>query len=92
MAAGIVAQDGPCVGRFLPFPGECDGPTELDHVHTEGLGRRGRSCRCNLVALCRRHHRWKTEHARDTRDLIDRYLDTLFLLSTSCPHRPAETA
>ena len=70
MAARVTARDGGrCVAPRLdpPFPGECSGPLELDHVNTGGLGHRGPSLPGNLVVLCRGHHRWKTEHAKGAR-------------------------
>jgi hypothetical protein len=44
------------------FPG-CRQPSkrcDLDHVHPFGAG--GQTCACNLIPLCRRHHRLKTFH------------------------------
>jgi len=69
--AGFVAsRDLGCIGPRAGLPGACDGPLELDHVLTSGLSRRGPSEPGNLATLCRWHHRYKTEHAREARPLI----------------------
>lgn len=64
----VMRRDGGrCVGPRAGLPGGCGGRLELDHILNGGLGRRGPSSRENLCALCRDHHRWKTEHANDVR-------------------------
>lgn len=53
----------------------CAGYLELDHVRSSGaLGKRSRSTLDNLVALCTRHHQWKTEHGREARPILLAYL------------------
>jgi hypothetical protein len=54
--------------------GPCDGPLEVDHVLNGGMALRGPSTIGNLVTLCRRHHRDKTENARTTRRLLVAYI------------------
>jgi hypothetical protein len=50
----VIARDQTC--RY-PFCGQPAWRGDLDHTHPWGKG--GRTCRCNLGALCRRHHRLK---------------------------------
>ena len=42
----------------------------MDHVLNGGMALRGPSVMDNLATLCRGHHRYKTEHARDARRLL----------------------
>lgn len=83
--AAVRGRDRGCVAAWVrldsfaqeePFPEPCVGPLELDHVWSSGLGRRGPSVEWNLVMLCRRHHRWKTEHARTARLVLRGYLES----------------
>lgn len=81
LAAEVKARDRHgCVVAWLtlggtkPFPEPCLGRLELDHVLSTGFGMRGPSVRWNLVTLCRRHHQWKTEHARVARAILLEYL------------------
>jgi hypothetical protein len=46
----------------------------MDHVLNGGMAYRGPSEMTNLVTLCRRHHRIKTEAARVSRRLLVAYL------------------
>jgi hypothetical protein len=65
--AHVRERDGDCVGPRLGMPGSCEGPIELDHIDTGGLSYRGPSTPLNLVSLCRRHHRVKTDRAKHWR-------------------------
>src|SRR5687768_8420562 len=71
----VRARDNGCVGRRLGFPGECWGGLELDHVRSSGgMGLKSESVPTNLVVLCSAHHRYRTEHGRETRPLLLDYL------------------
>lgn len=73
LRAYVLQRDGGCVGR--EYSG-CEGPIEIDHVRASGgLGLRSSSEKGNLVALCRWHHRAKTEYGRIWRPLLLAYLD-----------------
>lgn len=77
-AAAVRARDGGCVAGRVGFPdsaGVCEGRGELDHIDNGGLGKRGPSTPGNLVTLCTRHHRWKTEHASTARPLLIRWVN-----------------
>ena len=71
-----------CVGPSagLPLAGFLS-PThwlglEIDHVRASGaLGKKSRSTVDNGVLLCGSCHRWKTEHGREARPLLLRYLE-----------------
>ena len=83
--AAVRRRDKGCVSAFIPvgmgegvFPDPCIGPLELDHVWSGGLGMRGPSTPWNLVTLCRAHHLWKTEHARDARRALKAYLERFY--------------
>jgi hypothetical protein len=79
--AAVRARDGRCAAARagLPDGRPCEGPTELDHILNGGLSLRGPSTPENLVALCRWHHRYKTEHAAVCRRLLVAYLANLSL-------------
>lgn len=72
--AAVRDRDGGCVGPRAGLDGPCDGPLEIDHVLNGGMALRGPSTIDNLVTLCRRHHRYKTENARVCRRLLVAYL------------------
>jgi len=48
-------RDGSCVFPWCTRPARL---ADCDHIHAHGKG--GRTCTCNLAALCRPHHRLKT--------------------------------
>ncbi len=77
MWAAVRARDGGCVASRAGMDGPCDGPLEMDHVLNGGMALRGPSDAGNLVVLCRRHHRWKTEHARVARRLLVAYIGSV---------------
>lgn len=79
VVSSVRARDRGCVAARAGFPDglPCDGPLELDHVINGGMALRGPSVAGNLVTLCRRHHRYKTEHARVARGLLVAYLGTV---------------
>ena len=84
---------GGCVG-FLRFAVDCAGPLEVDHVRaSHGMGMKSVTCPCNLVSLCGSCHRYKTEHGKDARPVLLRYLEqfnygehTEGHLETDCGH------
>ena len=71
----VLARDMGCVAPVLDMEGPCEGRIELDHVDNAGLGKRGPSTASNLVSLCSRHHRDKTENAAAWRPLQRAYLE-----------------
>lgn len=68
-------RDQGCVGPRVGMPGDCFGGLELDHVKTGGMGRKSPSTVDGLATLCSIHHRWKTEHGREARPALLRYLE-----------------
>ena len=68
--ADVRARDGGCIGPRAGLPGPCEGLLEMDHVLNGGMALRGPSVMDNLATLCRGHHRYKTEHAREARRLL----------------------
>lgn len=77
----VRARDLWCVCDRAGFPAEvqerCHAnytEPEIDHVHGAGLGKKGPSTPNNLVLLSGWCHRWKTEHGREARALLDAYL------------------
>ncbi len=73
----VYDRDKGCIGARC-FDGRCEGRLELDHVRASGaLGKRSRSTLDNLVALCTRHHEWKTMHGREARPILLAYLAAL---------------
>lgn len=72
----VVARDKVCVGLIAGFRGEHGGSLELDHVRaSHGMGMKSPSTADNLVLLCARHHRYKTEHGREARPALLAYLE-----------------
>lgn len=70
----VRARDLGCVG-FGRLPGPCEGGIEQDHVRASGgTGMKSVTCDCNLVDLCNGHHRYKTEHGRESRLVLLDYL------------------
>lgn len=75
MKLRVLHRDGGCVGYRLFDPFDCDGGLEIDHVRASGgLGMKSVTCDCNLVALCRSHHRKKTDDGKAYRPPLIRYL------------------
>ena len=73
----VYERDQGCVGAKC-FDGRCEGRLELDHVRaSHALGLRSRSTLDNLVALCTRHHEWKTTHGREARPILLAYLTAI---------------
>lgn len=71
----VVARDKVCVGLIAGLPGDHGGTLELDHVRaSHGIGMKSASTEDNLVLLCARHHRWKTENGREARPMLLAYL------------------
>ena len=71
----VVHRDRVCVGLIAGFPTTHGGTLELDHVRaSHGMGMKSRSEPDNLVLLCGNCHRWKTDHGREARPLLLRYL------------------
>jgi 5-methylcytosine-specific restriction endonuclease McrA len=71
----VVERDRVCVGIIAGFPGDHGGTLELDHVRaSHGIGMKSSSTADNLVVLCARHHRWKTENGRTARPMLLAYL------------------
>ena len=68
-----------CVGEKLGWPcHQGRRGIELDHVRaSHATGRKSETSVGNLVALCPDCHRWKTEHGREARPLLLRYLEAL---------------
>jgi 5-methylcytosine-specific restriction endonuclease McrA len=72
--AYVHARDNGCVLRSL-LPHTCWGGLELDHVRASGgLGMKSPSTADNLVTVCSAAHRYKTEHGREVRPLLEEYL------------------
>lgn len=76
VAAAVLQRDGGCVGPRVGMKGPCDGRLELDHILNGGMAWRGPSTIENLVSLCTRHHRIKTENARWFRPLLIAWVDS----------------
>lgn len=75
----VLHRDGGCIGAWRGFPGECQGPLEVDHVRaSHGMGMKSETSLQNLVALCGAHHRYKTEHGRKARPLLLEYLGWVY--------------
>lgn len=71
----VLVRDQGCIGYRLSWPGECAGALELDHVRaSHGMGMKSRTEADNLVSLCGAHHKYKTEHGRETRPALLAYL------------------
>ena len=78
-----VRDKGRCVGPLVGMPGDCEGPTERDHVRASGgMGMKSESTRYNGVLLCSNvHHPWKTAHGREARPLLLAYLARFYPLA-----------
>lgn len=75
MRLRVLTRDDGCV-LFGRAPGDCQFANELDHVRgSGGMGMKSVTCDCNLVTACGAHHRWKTEHGREGREIELAYLD-----------------
>jgi len=76
MRIEVLVRDAGCMGYRLSWPGDCAGALSLDHVRaSHGIGMKSETSPRNLVSLCANHHRYKTEHGRDTRPQLLRYLE-----------------
>ena len=72
----VNARDGWCVAARAGMPEDCSGSLELDHVRASGgVGLKSRSMPDNLVVLCSKHHRMKTEDGRQWRPILIRYIE-----------------
>jgi hypothetical protein len=70
----VFRRDVGCVG-FGVLPEFCLGGLEPDHVRaSHAIGMKSTTCPCNLVALCSKHHRYKTEHGKEVRPILLDYL------------------
>lgn len=77
VANAVLERDGYlCVGPRVWMPGTCDGRLELDHIANLGMALRGPSRPENLVTLCSRHHRMKTEHGRTWRPVLLKWVSS----------------
>lgn len=77
----IYARDrGMCVGPIVGMPGDCEGPTERDHVRaSHGIGMKSESTRRNGVLLCSNvHHPLKTRDGRTWRPALIEYLEQFY--------------
>lgn len=69
-------RDAGCIAYLFMGRMDCGGPYDEDHVRASGgLGLKSVTCPCNLVVLCRRHHREKTENGKTWRPRLLAYLD-----------------
>ncbi len=76
VAEEVIRLDGQqCVGPIIGLPGPCEGWGELDHIMNGGTGKRGPSVVGNLVSLCSAHHRYKTDHAKEVRPMLLRWVE-----------------
>ena len=71
----VHARDFGCVLRHLMPGHECSGGIEIDHVRASGgMGMKSPTEAWNLVSLCAQAHRYKGEHGRSVRPLLESYL------------------
>lgn len=71
----VNARDQGCIGPLVGMALPCRGGVELDHVRASGgIGMKSPSEASNLVSLCGRHHRIKTEYGRVWRPKFIAYL------------------
>ena len=64
-----------CVGAKVGMPGACGGTYELDHVRaSHAMGKKSETTVDNLVRICARHHRLRTEEGRVWRPKLLVYL------------------
>ncbi len=75
----VMHRDWGCVallGGITGNAGDCNGAYDADHVRASGgLGMKSVTCPCNLVILCRTHHREKTENGKAWRPPLLAYLE-----------------
>ncbi len=71
----VLSRDQGCVGPAVGMALDCAGSIELDHVEaSHGMGMKSRTTVDNLVSLCGRHHRIRTEYGRIWRPKLADYL------------------
>lgn len=69
---------GRCVGPLVGMAFPCEGAVERDHVRaSHGMGLKSESTVQNIVLLCGRHHRVKTENGSTWRGPLIDYIDRM---------------
>lgn len=72
----VLSRDQGCVGPTVGMALDCSGGIELDHVEaSHGMGMKSRTTTDNLVSLCGRHHKIRTEYGRIWRPKLLAYLE-----------------